>query len=158
MVEIISRRDGPRPEDARLRQVLQQNRGTIERLADHLSMGAYSASKAPKPVPQAEGRTIVHIGTGAPARNDVHANVRVSLNGRVIAVDDGSGRQLHHLGDIRRRGAANVFVLATRPNGFFAPLADEVAAPLADLDGLSLEGASSEDALAEEIARRLGYR
>jgi hypothetical protein len=46
MVDIFSRRDGPRPEDARIRRLIEDNRATIDRIADHISNGAYSARKA----------------------------------------------------------------------------------------------------------------
>jgi hypothetical protein len=39
MVEIISPRDGPRPQDARLKALIDNNRATITRLADHLTQG-----------------------------------------------------------------------------------------------------------------------
>ena len=46
MVEIISKRDGSRREDAAMRRLIEQNRATITRLADHISGGSYSAGKA----------------------------------------------------------------------------------------------------------------
>ena len=45
MVEIFSRGDGPRPQDVRLKAFLDQNRATIAKIADHLSLGRYSAGK-----------------------------------------------------------------------------------------------------------------
>lgn len=156
MVEIISKTDGTRPEDARVKRLIQQNRATIERIADHLSNGSYSASKIPKPQMKVEGRTIVYARASAPTADDVRADVRVSLNGRIVAVDLNSGRQLHHIGDVRRRDGANVFVLATGSNGFVSPVDDEIAAALADLDGVPVDERRTEGALAAEIGRRLG--
>ena len=45
MVEIISKRDGPRREDIQVKRLIEQNRSTIVRLADQISGGGYSASK-----------------------------------------------------------------------------------------------------------------
>jgi len=155
MVEIISRRDGPRPEDARLRRLLNDNRGTITRLADHLTSGRYSASKVPKEAPKPQGLIIHDLGSSRPA-DEPRPVVRVSLNGRVILVDENSSRQMHHLGELRSRQGRDVFVLATKENGFFAPLDDEIASTLGELDGCFLDGDEGEEALAAEIGRRLG--
>jgi hypothetical protein len=61
LVDIISKRDGPRREDVPLKQLIQQNRGIITRLADQISGGGYSASKRQRSEPQAEG-LIIHVG------------------------------------------------------------------------------------------------
>src|SRR6187402_1140494 len=99
MVEVFSRRDGPRREDAQVQRLIAENRGVITKLADHFSGGRYSESKKPKPVPQAQG-LIIHIGGGSPPVAAPEPKIRVTANGRVIAVDSGSGRQLQHFGDI----------------------------------------------------------
>ena len=52
MVEVFSKQDGPRREDAHIRQVLAQNKGIITKLADQLSNGRYSRSKIPRQAPQ----------------------------------------------------------------------------------------------------------
>ncbi len=159
MVEIFSRRDGPSPQDVRLKALLDKNRGTITRLADQFSQGAYSASKAAKaaPAPVIE-RKIMHVvgGTAAPAR-EARPEVRATLNGRVVVVDDESGRQLHHVGEIRRRDGAIWFILATTANHFPAPAAPEIVAALDDLDGAELHSDGGEEALVAEVARRLGF-
>ncbi|BBE73922.1 hypothetical protein [Oharaeibacter diazotrophicus] len=155
MVDIISRASGPGPQDERLRKILTQNRGTIAKIADHLTQGGYSASQKPKEEPKPEGR-IVHVLGGAAAAGPADVRIRVSINGRVVAYDAGSGRQIHHLGDLRRREGREVFVLATAANGFFAPVDPEVAAALAPFDGTALAPEGGEDRLAGDIARALG--
>lgn len=154
MVEIISKRDGPRREDAAFRRLLSENRATITRLADQFSGGAYSAGKAAKPKPQPKGLIFHDMSTGAPAQEAL-ARVRVSLNGRVIVVDDNTSRQLHHLGQVTVRDGNEIFVLATSENGFFAPLDAQIVTLLADLDSQTLSDVHSEDWLVGEIGRRL---
>jgi len=79
------------------------------------------------------------------------------VNGRVVVVDDNSGRQLRHLGEVRRQGDEIVFVLACSENGFSAPAPDEILERLADLDRALLAPDGGEDALVAEIASRLGF-
>ena len=154
MVEIISKRDGPRREDAALRRLLSENRTTITRLADQFSAGAYSASKVAKPKPQPKGLIFHDMSAGAPSEEPL-ARIRVSLNGRVIIVDENTSRQLHHLGQITTRDGGEVFVLATSENGFFAPLDEPIATLLAGLDNQTLSGDHTEEWLVAEIGRRL---
>lgn len=156
MVEIISRARGPGPQDARLRQVLDQNRATITRIADHITAGGYSASKAPKVQAKPDG-LMIHVIGGAPAARTVVPRIRVSLNGRVVAVDDGTSKQIHHIGDLRRRNGADVFVLATRANGFFSPVDEAVGEALRDMDGAILSADYTEDDLAADMGKALGY-
>lgn len=158
MVEIISKRDGARREDAHARRLIESNRATIDRLADHLSNGAYSARKAkPAGRPPEPSGVIIHAPARSTAIGDAPAPfVRIAVNGRVSVVDANSGRQLHHLGDLRRRDDGQRFVLATKTNGFFSPVAADVAARLADLDGTPVDRAG-EQALTDEIGRRLGF-
>jgi len=155
MVEIISKRDGSRREDAAMRRLIEQNRATITRLADHISGGGYSAGKAPKPKPQAKGLIIHAVGGARPAA-EACPRIRVSLNGRVVAVDENSGRQLHHIGDLRHRDGCDVFVLATKANQYFSPVDDDIAAALADFDGGRLGPDYGEEQLAADIGNRLG--
>ncbi len=157
MVEIISKPGGPRREDVQVKRLIEENRSTIARIADQISGGGYSASKAPRPKPQPKG-LIIHVGSGTTAVSETKPTIRISLNGRVIAVDENSGRQLHHIGELRRRDGAEVFVLATKANQFFAPVDDDIAAALADLDGGRLRPDYGEDELAAEIGGRLGMR
>lgn len=156
MVEIISKRDGPRREDVQIKRLVEQNRATITRLADQISSGAYSASKAPREAPKVRGLIFHHVTLGtSPAEADPH--VRVSLNGRVIVVDQTSGKQLHHIGEIRVRNGVDVFVLATSANGFFSPLDGVIAEALSELDGMAIAGDGSEEQLAATIGARLGF-
>ena len=155
MVDIISKRDGPRREDVSLKQLINNNRVIITQLADHLSGGSYSASKKPPSAPQAEG-LIIHVGGGRPAAAEISENVRVTRNGRVIIMDMNSARQLHHIGDIRRRDGIDIFVLATKSNGFFAPVDATIAEPLAAIDGVWLDAIYTEEKLAADIGVKLG--
>lgn len=155
MVEIISKRDGSRREDVAMKRLIEQNRATITRLADHISGGSYSAGKAPKPKPQAKGLIIHSVGSARPAV-EASPTIRISLNGRVIMVDENSGRQLHHIGDLRSRDGSDVFVLATKANQYFSPVDEGIAAALADLDGGRLGPDYGEDQLAADIGNRLG--
>ncbi|SON57425.1 hypothetical protein HDIA_3884 [Hartmannibacter diazotrophicus] len=156
MVEFFSKSSEPRREDAHMRRVLEQNRSTITRLADQFSNGAYSASKQPREEPKAEG-LIIHALSG-PVRSDVaEPHVRVSVNGRVIVMDLSSGRQLHHLGEIRRIDGERRFRLATRENGFFSPVDGDISGALADLDDCRITPDFPEPRFVEEIGQRLGY-
>jgi hypothetical protein len=141
--------------DGDARRLIEQNRGTIERLADQLSNGAYSASRAPKAEPQAQG-LMIHVLGGKPASVAPDPYVRISANDRVVLADHENGRQLHHLGEIRRVDSKRRFILATRENGFFAPVDAEVAAALTGLDGMAVGGADGEERLAAEIRQHLG--
>lgn len=154
MVEIFSKQDGPRREDAQVKRLIEQNRGVITKLADQLSSGRYSESKKPKPVPQAEG-LIIHIGGSAKPAPEPEPKIRVTANGRVIAVDIGTGRQLQHFGEIREARGTKIFRLSTKANGFIAPLDDQVAELLADIDGVLLGPAYGDKDLAADIGLRL---
>ena len=155
MVEIISKRDGPRREDAQVKRLIEQNRSTIVRLADQISGGGYSASRKPRQQPKAEG-LIIHVGGGAAAVTEAKPSIHVTMNGRVISKDQNTGRQLHHIGDIRDRGGDQVFVLATKQNGFFSPVDEIVAEALADMDGSRLAATYTEEQLAFDIGAKLG--
>ena len=153
MVEIFSKQDGPRREDAQVKRLIEQNRGVITKLADQFSGGRYSESKKPKPVPQAEG-LIIHIGGSARPAPEPEPKIRVTANGRVIAVDVGSGRQLQYFGEIRDARGLKIFRLATKANGFSAPLDEAMTEALADIDGVLL-GASYTD---RDLANDIGFR
>lgn len=155
MVEIISKRDGPRREDAQVKRLIEQNRSTIVRLADQLSGGGYSASRKPRQQPKAEG-LIIHVGGNAATTTEASPSVRVTMNGRVISKDQNSGRQLHHIGDVRNRNGDQVFVLATKQNGFFSPVDEAIAEALAGLDGSRLTATYTEEQLAADIGAKLG--
>jgi hypothetical protein len=112
-----------------------------------------------KAAPKAEAKTIVHAlgGFNSGRTAEPRPVVRATLNGRVVVVDDNSGRQVHHLGEIRRRDGQIVFYLASAENGFSAPLPDEILNTLADLDRALLAPDGGEEALSGEIASRLGF-
>jgi hypothetical protein len=154
MVEIFSKRDGPRREDVQARRLIEQNRGVITKLADHLSGGRYSDSKKPKLAPQAEG-LIIHIGGGPAPVPALEPKIRVTTNGRVIAVDVTTGRQLWHFGDIREVKNLRIFALATKDNGFIRPLDETTRTALADIDGVVLGPSYDGADLATDIGIRL---
>ena len=155
MAEMQSRGTGPRREDVAAKQLIERNRATIERLADQLSNGAFSASRRPRPEPQPDG-LMIHVLGGRPESETPRPYVRISPNDRVVLADHATGRQLDFLGQIRRDGGKRRFVLATRANGFFAEVAADRASSLADLDGAQLTADFGEDRLAAEIGSRLG--
>ena len=154
MVEIISKQDGPRREDAQVKRLIEQNRGVITKLADQFSGGRYSESKKTETRPS--GRRPHHpywrwAGTG-PAPEP---KIRVTANGRVIAVDVATGRQLQHFGDIRERRGLRIFALATKANGFIAPLDEATCSALADIDGVVVGSSYAGADLAADIGIRL---
>ncbi len=159
MVDIISKRSGPRDEDVRARSFIERNRGTITKLADQISNGAYSAARqarADPGEPQPSGLVIADFGS-VPKSDDPRPYVRVSPNRRVVVVDQQTSRQMHLLGVIRRIDGKQRFVLATKANGFFAVLDDVLAECLSALDGASIGGERTEAVLSSEIATLLGY-
>lgn len=154
MVEIFSKQDGPRREDAQVKRLIEQNRGVITKLADQFSNGRYSASKKPKVAPQAEG-LIIHIGGSPAAPPEPEPKIRVTPNGRVIAVDVSMGRQLQHFGDIRDCGKVKLFTMATKASGYIAPVDETIAIALEDLDGVVIGDNYTATDLAIDIGQRL---
>jgi hypothetical protein len=158
VVHIISKRDGPRREDVEAKRVIQQNRGTIEKLANHLSAGRYGEMRkaAAEPVAVEVFRKTLHSGyTPGSQPAALRPYVRISPNNRVVVADLVSGRQLHFLGELRGARDAQRFVLATRENGFHAPLEDDLRDRLADLDGRAMSADDADVALKRDIADRL---
>jgi hypothetical protein len=155
MVDIISKREGPRREDLAARRLIEQNRGAIRQLADQLTGGRLAAAPAPTAEPGTKG-LIVHAVGAARAIRDPKPFVRISPNNRVVVVDADSGRQMHHVGEIRRADGVRRFVLATKANGFFTPVAAEISGALAVLDGTRIGNDYTEERLAAEIGERLG--
>lgn len=158
-MDIFSKRDGPRPEDAKARRLLQENSGTIRQLADTISNGGFTRMQQDqarrKQEPKPEG-LIIH-DLKAPSKSDApKPYVKVSLNNRVVLADLSNGRQLHMLGEIRGNSVSRRFVLATKANGFFSPLDDEIEQSVADLDGAEISAAFSEAELADQLSVRLG--
>lgn len=153
-MDIISKRSGPRPEDEQAKRHLRQHWGTIERLADTLSGGQYSASKTHKPLPRPEGLIIVDQAARR-VSTDPTPYLRISPNGRVVIVDADSGLQMHLVGQLKRAAGETRFVLATAENGFISPLDPEVLEKVIDLGGCKLGREYQEDDLAEELRKRL---
>lgn len=153
-MDIISKKSGPRAEDQQAKQHIQRNWGTIEKLADTLSGGKYSADKAKKAAPQAQG--LIIVDQARPRMPDVpEPYLRISMNGRVVVADTNSGVQMHFLGQIKRQNGEMRFTLATAENGFISPLEPEFQEKLADLADRVVNRAFSEDDLAAEIRQRL---
>ena len=156
MVDIISKRDGPRREDVAAKRLIAKNRPTIARLADQLSGGGYSAMRQPPKPPEPDGLVIHDLAGARPAESQHSDYVRISLNGRVALVDGDTSKQLHFIGEIRGGADGEFFVLATEQNRFFAPLDADLAKCLADLDQTPIDEEFSEDDLSADISNRLG--
>lgn len=155
MVEIISKSNGPRREDAAAKHFLRENSETINKIAMQLSGGRLRG------LPSKEARNTAVVSKrirSAPSRDAVKSPyTKVSLNGRVIAVDFNSGRQLHYLGELRGVGASRKFVLASVENGVFAPLADDLVSILRQLDGWPAPDDSAQEELVQKIDALLGF-
>lgn len=158
MVDIFSKREGPRREDVAAKRILRENRATIHKLADQISGGEFSRSRAARAKateePKPEGLSI-HIMGNTAAPTEPEPAVRVSLNGRVIVVDANTGKQLLLLGQMRVQNGQRYFVLATEENGYVSPLADETGQLLADLNGIVIETGDIEDKFVNVIKERL---
>jgi hypothetical protein len=155
MVEIISKSDGPRREDAAAKHFIRENAATINKIADQLSGGRRRKLPGPDAL---RADAFVKRGRASPARDaEKRPYTKVSLNGRVIAVDFNSGRQLHHIGEIRGRGPTRRFLLATLENRFFTPLDDDLLAVLNDLDGMAIPDDAVQEQLVQLIDARLGF-
>lgn len=163
MVDIISKRDGPRREDERARRMIQANQGAITQIADHLTQGGYSANRRAKAQaasapPPPDGKLIHDGAAGRRVSQDTgDIRIKISVNNRVVAYDCGSGRQVHFLGEIRQQESTRYFALASRENGFFSGLPDDVSDRIGELDGQIIDQACPESLLAEEISERLGF-
>jgi hypothetical protein len=155
-MDIISRKSGPRPEDQQAKQHLQRNWGTIEKLADTLSGGKYSADKARKAAPPQQASGLIFVDQARPrlADNPV-PYLRISANGRVVIADSSSGIQMHFLGQLKRVNGEVQFVIATKENGFFAPVDPDLHDKIADLANHTVNRSYSEDSLAQDLKTRL---
>lgn len=155
-MDIISRKSGPRHEDEQAKRHINQNWGTIEKLADQISGGRYSADKARRaePAPQASGKIIIDQAA-RPAADEARPYLRISVNGRVIVADLNTARQLKFLGQIKRIGGVRRFVIATSENGFISALDDESYALINDLADTPIHQGFSERDLEEELKARL---
>ena len=158
-MDIISKRSGPREEDKQAKAHVRQNWGTIEKLADQISGGSYSANKArvsgKKTEPQASG--LIFVDQAARPRVDVpDPYLRISLNGRVVLVDKNSGIQLDFLGQIKRQNGVTRFQIATTENGYISALDPDLTALILDLADKPLDRSYTEDDLSADIKSRLG--
>ena len=155
-MDIHSRLNSQRPEDRRAQDHLRRNWGTIEKLADTLSGGKYSADKARKAAPPPQAQGLIIVDQAGPRLPEVPVPyLRISMNGRVVLADTSSGVQLHFLGQIRRVNGAQCFVVATAENGFITPLDAELADKIADLANRQISRGYSEADLADDIKTRL---
>lgn len=155
MVEIISKPNGPRREDAAAKHYLRENSATIMKIANHLSGGQLNQKQlAPPPAAmQRNARSPAAVRKSALPR----PYASVSLNGRVVVIDFNTGRQLLHLGEIRGHALGRRFLLATAENRFFEPLDASLQAHLSDLDGFLAPDDAAQDALVATIDERLGH-
>jgi hypothetical protein len=155
MAYIISKRDGPHREEVAAKDFIQKNRTKINGLANHLTGGRWQELRNPSPPPQPQpSGKLWYTPPGRP--REIAPYVRISLNGRVVIADLASGRQLHFVGELRGKGQSRYFALATRENGLFEPLDEEVCKVLVDLEGVSVPDEVSEERLEQIIAGRLG--
>ncbi len=156
MLDIFSKKTGPRAEDQQAKQHLARNWGTIEKLADTLSGGKYSADKAKKAAPGPQAQGLIFVDQARPRLPDVPVPyLRISINGRVVLADTSSGIQMHFLGQLKRINGLMQFVIATAANGFFTPLDPDLYDKIADLANKTVNREYSEDDLAQDIKTRL---
>lgn len=156
-MDIYSKKSGPRAEDEQARRHLQRNWGTIEKLADTLSGGKYSANRARRTAapPQPEG--LIIVDQAGPRVSDAPVPyLRISANGRVVVADAHSGVQMHFLGQLKRTGGAIRLELATAENGYLSPLQPDMQALIDDLGGKVINRDYTEDELARDLKTRLG--
>ena len=155
MAYIISKREGPRKEDAAAKHVIDRNRATIDGIANQLMGGRWQTMRNPIPEPQQPpaSRKLWFASAGQAAAPQ--PGLRISLNGRVVVMDRMSGKQLHFLGQVRGGGRAKRFVLATAENGFSASLEAGPRDALADLDGYELPDEAAAERFEAEISSRL---
>jgi hypothetical protein len=156
-LDIFSKKSGPRLEDAQARQHLQRNWGTIEKLADTLSGGKYSADKARRAAPPPQPDGLIIVDQAGPRVADVPAPyLRISSNGRVVVADANSGVQIHFLGQLKRIDGAVRFLIASAENGFFSPLAPDLQSKIEDMAGRTINRDYPEEDLAKDLKSRLG--
>ncbi|WP_120632726.1 hypothetical protein [Ruegeria sp. EL01] len=158
MVDIFSKKDGPRREDQDARRLLQGNGATIRRLADQISNGAYSRSRAAmadaKKEPTPDGLNI-HVYGGPSAPSEPNPVVRISTNERVFVMDANSGKQMEFLGQLCVKDGVKYFALATKENGFISPPPEEITDILSDLNNVVIDSDEIKEKLADVITRRL---
>ncbi|MCV0427620.1 MAG: hypothetical protein K5905_19340 [Roseibium sp.] len=158
MVNIFSKKEGPRREDVAAKRLINENRSTIYRLADQISNGGYSRSREKirqsRQEPKPDG-LVFHFMGGSTKQEEPEPHLRISPNNRVLVMDVTSGKQLLFLGEIRDRQDLSYFALATKDNGFVSPIEDDIKEALQDLDGVVIETPDIKDKLLEVIRNRL---
>lgn len=150
-MDIITKRDGPRREDIEAKRHIQRNWGTIERLSDQFSGGAYSASKIKKMPPQASGLILSDLGAGKSVADEPRPYLRITPNGRVALLDLNTGLQMQVIGQITRKNGQNVFLLATKENGFISPIDPDLYGLVSALNGVQIDKEFSEEKLSERL-------
>lgn len=154
MVDIFSKKDGPRLEDVKAKKLLSENAGTIRRLADQISNGGYSRMQSDKARREQEPRPeglIIHDLKQRRTDHTPEPYVKVSLNNRVVLVDRATGRQMQMLGEIRGSFMSRSLVLATKENGYLSPLDEEMHNAIAHLEGVAIKDEFTESELAKTL-------
>lgn len=160
-MDIFSKRDGPRIEDAQAKRMLKENAGTIRKLADQISNGGYSRMRAEdarrKQEPKPDG-LMIHDFKGPASTDAPVPYVKISINNRVVLVDSNNGRQLQLLGEIRGNFMRKTFVFATKENGFISPIEEGTRESISDLENIEITSSYSEKDLAKDLEERLGLK
>ena len=160
MVDIISKKEGPRKEDLAVKHMLKGKERIITGLADAFTSGGYSASKQEKMLAQnkkpEESTSKYFILSTKDCAGPPEPYVRISINGRVVIVDNRNSEQMHFLGEIRRFEDGKKFLLATAENKFFSPAEKEVTDMLTECDGVAINDAFTEEMLKDKLAELLG--
>ena len=159
-MDIISKRSGPREEDKQAKDHLRRNWGTIEKLADQISGGSYSANKAKtasggKPAGPARSGLIFVDQAARPSAEAAVPYLKISQNGRVVLADRNTAVQLHFLGQLKRQNGQMIFVIATAANGYITPLDPDLHARIADLADKVIGAGYCEDDLFRDLSSRL---
>lgn len=154
MVDIFSKRDGPRIEDVKARRMLNQNAGTIRKIADQISNGGFTKMQADqarrREEPKPDG-LIIHDLKARVTSDVAEPYVKVSLNNRVVLVDRSTGRQMQMLGEIRGNFMSKRFTLATADNGYISPLDPEMLTAVGHLAGVEITADFTERDLADSL-------
>ena len=155
MTSRFSKREGLRKEDLPYYKLVEKNRPVIRGLMNHLTGGALSRAKS-RPADEADESTkSFYIGKATNAHAPGRPIVHISFNNRVLVIDDVHNKQLLHLGNLVRAAEGTKFLLATKENDFFAPVAETIQEVLKDLDGSILSEQFTQDRFVSEITARL---
>ena len=155
MTSRFSRREGPRKEDLPYHKLIEKNRPVIRGLMDRLTGGALSRAQSQPADEPRESTKSFHIGKATNAHEPGRPIVHISFNNRVLVIDDVHSKQLLHLGNLVSGAEGTRFLLATKENDFFAPVAETIQEVLMDLDGYILSEQFSQDRLVSELTARL---